>query len=484
MGHATSFTSKAVDAPVVLNWEDLQLHVSHATREPKHVDLRTRFSTHIPLAVPFVASPMDTVTERRTAIAMARRGAIGVIHRNNSVEEEVAEVAAVKRAESFIIRDVRTVDSGTKLSVAMGMMEGTGISGLPVLSDGRVIGIITKRDTWGVDRSASDLTVDQVMTRDVATAREGITEDEARKLLHEHKVEKLPIVDQDGKLVGLVTRKDIDLREGYKDAARDSQGRLVVAAAVGPYDVERARRVLRAGADAIVIDVAHFDNENLVVPARKIVDEAAGRDVVVGNLGDYDAVTNIVRRIDGVAGLRMGIGSGSICKTTEVTGAGSPTPFAVAQAADALHDNGLAIPVIADGGIRGPREISLAFALGASTAMMGHVFAGCEECPTQVFEMDGGRYKMYWGMGSRQARERRMVVDRYADSGGKGIEEGIATVVPYKGPIDGVVSQLIDGVRASLGYAGASSIDEMHSAKIDRVVSRPTKSTPKNPSGR
>ncbi len=474
------FNAKVQDAQIAFNFDNIQVRIGHSALEPRNIDTGTRFSTHINLGLPFVASPMDTVTESQMAIALARRGAIGVIHRNCSIEEEVDQVAAVKRAESFIIRDVKTITKDETVKDAAALMDKYHISALPVVEEGRLVGIITSRDVSFTEPAQK---IAEVMIVNVITAGERVTEQEAIGLMKQHRIEKLPIVDDHNILLGLITRKDINLRAQYTGAARDSKGRLLVAAAVSPFDLERAKRLVRAGADALVIDVAHFDNETLVAPSRQIIAEA-GVDVVVGNLGTTEAVKEVLRKLDGAAGLRMGIGSGYICKTTEVTGAGAPTPFAVAQAADALEEIGMDIPIIADGGIKGAGHIAVALALGASTAMMGYVFAGCDECPTERLEIGQEYFKVYRGMGSNAARAKRAIVDRYADSGGKGIEEGIVTTVPWKGPVDGVIDELVAGLRASMGYAGAVNIEGMREAKIDRVLSKPQKAVSKATNGR
>jgi len=453
---AGRFTSKLLNAPIVFNFQDLILLPGLSRVEPSQIDLRTRFSTSIELNLPFVSSPMDTVTESDMAIALARQGGIGVIHRNCTAEEQVEMVKRVKRSESFIIRDVLTISPEMTVGDAYRYMKEHSISGLPVVDeDGRLLGIITGRDVRFADPS---LKVYDAMTKDVITACEGITPDEAIELMRKHKIEKLPVINEKGRLTGLITYKDVALRKMYPNAVRDEQGRLRVAAAVSPFDLDRARKLAKY-ADALVIDVAHFHNANVIKATKRIVREV-GVDIIIGNLGTREGVLDSVSTIDEVAGLRVGIGSGSVCTTTQVTKAGAPTLFAVAQAADALAELGADIPIIADGGIKGPGDIALALALGASSAMMGYVFAACKESPSPMTIIRGTYYKLHRGMGSPEARRKRMALDRYSQPA-KGIPEGTEMWVPYKGEVASVVEELAAGLKAAMGYAGASNIREM-----------------------
>jgi IMP dehydrogenase len=290
--------------------------------------------------------------------------------------------------------------------------------------------------------------------------------------MKKHKVEKLPVVDKDGKLVGLITYRDVALRGEYKGATRDGEGRLRVAAAVSPFDIDRAR-LLAKYADALVIDVAHFHNENVIEATKRLVREV-GVDIVIGNLGTREGVLDSVSRIDNVAGLRVGIGSGSVCITTEVTRTGAPTLFAVSQAADALEEIGVEIPVIADGGVRNPGDIALAIAFGASCAMLGYVFAGCKESPSLMTIINDRYFKLHRGMGSQSARQRRMALDRYAAS--KDIPEGTEVWIPYRGDVSSVISELVSGVKAAMGYAGAANLVELKSkSRVARALSKKEK---------
>ncbi|MBO3799560.1 MAG: IMP dehydrogenase [Candidatus Brockarchaeota archaeon] len=461
------FEEKLEKAETAFNFEDVILLPGFSQIEPREIDLKTSFSKNIPINIPFVSSPMDTVTESEMAIALARHGGIGVVHRNCTAEEELEMVKAVKRAESFIIRDVITINKEATVGEAAEIMRRHKISGLPVVENNRLIGIITGRDVRFTNPS---IKVEEAMTRDVVVASPSVTPEEAVELMKRHRVEKLPVVDDNKRLVGLITYKDVALRGEYKEATRDSEGRLRVAAAVSPFDVDRAR-MLAKHADALVIDVAHFHNRNVIEATRKLVKEV-DVDIVVGSLGTKQGVLDSVSRIESVSGLRIGIGSGSACITTEITRAGAPTLFAVAQAADALEELGLKIPVIADGGVRNPGDVALAIALGASCAMLGYVLAGCKESPSPMTIINGKYFKLHRGMGSQPARQKRMALDRYATLA-KEIPEGTEIWVPYRGDVASVISEFTAGIRAAMGYAGASNIEELKKkGRIAKIVSR------------
>ncbi len=464
------FQKKFNEAETVFNFEDVILLPGLSKVEPKEIDLRTKFSKNIPINIPLVSSPMDTVTEAEMAIALARHGGIGVIHRNCSNEEELEMVKAVKRSESFIIREVVTISKEAKVGEAAEIMRKHKISGLPVVENNRLVGIITGRDVRFTDPS---VTVSEAMTKDIVVAKPGVTPEEAVELMKKHKVEKLPVVDKEGKLVGLITYRDVALRGEYKDATRDGEGRLRVAAAVSPFDLERAK-LLSKYADALVIDVAHFHNENVIEATKKLVKEA-GVDVVIGNLGTKEGVLDSVSRIDGVAGLRVGIGSGSVCITTEVTRTGAPTLFAVSQAANALEEIDAEMPIIADGGVRNPGDIALAVAFGASCAMLGYVFAGCKESPSPMTIINDRYFKLHRGMGSQSARQKRMAVDRYAVLS-KEIPEGTEVWIPYKGEVASIINEFASGMKAAMGYAGASNITELQrKRKFAKIISKKEK---------
>ncbi len=428
--------------------------------EPSEVDLSTRLG-EIGLHVPILSSPMDTVTEAEMAIAVARMGALGVLHRNCTIEEQVNMAKAVKRAESFIIRDVVTVSPEDSVETARAIMKEMNISGLPVVVEGKLVGIITRRDVYFAENG--NQVVREVMTKDVITVSPDITPQEARKIMSRYKVEKLPVVDDSGRLVGLITAKDVFYRESHPYATRDEEGRLRVAAAISPFDLERAK-ALEPYVDLLVTDVAHFHNENVIRAAKRITEEV-DVPLVAGNIGTYEAAEEIITRLD-VVGLRVGIASGSICTTGEVTGVAAPTLFAVAKASDAVAKYGSDVTVIADGGVRGPAEAAKAFAAGADAVMLGFALAGTKESPGSPLIVGGKMYKVYRGMGSPSARSRRFALDRYSKPS-KDIAEGIEGLVPYRGDVATVIDKFVAGLKAAFGYVGAANIREMkEKAKI------------------
>ncbi|PCN50153.1 IMP dehydrogenase [Candidatus Geothermarchaeota archaeon ex4572_27] len=454
------FLDKLLKSDVVYTFYDVILLPGKSHVEPREVDLRTKASKNHRINIPFVSSPMDTVTGADLAIALARQGGLGILHRNCTVEEQVEMAMKVKRAESTIIRDVIVVRPDVSVGEAIRIMREHDIHGLPVVDDGnRLVGIVTWRD---VRYSDPNLKVRDVMTgRDqLVVATEEISIEEAKRLMQKHRIEKLPIIDDGWKLKGLMTIKDLELRGRYPMASRDEEGRLLVGAAVSPYDLERAKK-LDKYADILVIDVAHFHNENVIKATKKIV-ESVSADVIVGNLGTREAVLDVMTRLEGVCGLRVGIGSGSICTTGLVTRVAAPTLYATAQAADALEEIGAMgeIPIIADGGIKNAGDIALALAAGASAVMMGNIFAGTRESPGRLIAIEGKYYKEYYGMGSARARSKRMALDRYSMPS-KDIEEGVEGWVPYRGTVEDVVRELVAGLQAAMGYVGARNIREM-----------------------
>lgn len=398
---------------------------------------------------------MDTVTESDMAVALARHGGLGVIHRNCSVDEQVAMAKRVKRAEALVIRDVITVTPDDTVGQALSLMEKHNISGLPVVEGTKLAGIVTGRD---VRFAQASLLVKQVMTKSVVKAEEGTSIEEAQRLLRDHKIEKLPIVNKADELSGLITFKDILLRGKYPEAARDENGQLLCAAAVSPFDLDRAKK-LDEYADILVTDVSHFHNSNVFKATKKLMAEVSA-DLIVGNIGTYQAAEDAIAELDGVSGFRVGIGSGSICTTSEVTKAGAPTLFAAAQVSDAVAKYKADIPVIADGGIRTPGDIAIALAVGASAVMIGNLFARCSESPGTLITIGGRYYKQYRGMGSETARAKRYSLDRYSMPS-KGVPEGVEGWVPYKGEVSIVLDELVSGLRASMGYAGAGNIHEL-----------------------
>lgn len=455
MSLPNKFYKKLVEATNVFTFKDFIILPRRSEVEPSEIDLSSHFTKNIPVSLPFVSSPMDTVTGSDMAIAIARLGGIGVIHRNMTVEEQVEEVKRVKRAESFIIKDVYTIEPSSTVGEAISVMKKYNISGLPVVEGGRLVGILTKRDVAFADQNC---VVRDVMTKKVVTAPPNVTVEEAKKIMHDHRIEKLPVVDEGGRLLGLITIKDIYSREKYVHATRDSEGRLRVAAAISPFDLERAKALDRH-VDALVCDVAHFHNSNVLKSARKLVKEVSA-EFVIGNIGTGEALRDSVETVERFDAVRVGIGSGSTCITSLVTKAAAPTLFAVSEVADALEELNLSIPIIADGGVRSPGDAMLALAAGASTVMMGMVFAGCSESPGELIKIGGKYYKPLRGMGSLSARQKRFIVDRYATMA-KGIAEGVEGYVPYRGDAQIVIEEFSLGLKASLGYAGAKNIRDL-----------------------
>jgi IMP dehydrogenase len=428
----------------------------------------SRITKNIDINIPLIASPMDTVTEAEMAIALAREGAIGVLHRNCSTKEEVEMARRVKRAEAVIIRDVITVSPDSTVETLLRLMEEHNIKGFPVVDrESKLQGIVTWRD---VRLAEHDLLIRDVMTENVITGTEDTDLEQAMKILHDHRIEKLPIVDNDGRVQGLITMKDITLKGKFQEAVRDDEGRLLCAAAISPFDLPRAKAIDKY-VDIIVLDVSHFHNKNCFDAAKKILKEVEA-DIIVGNIGTYEAAEDIITKLDGVAGLRVGIGSGSICSTSVVTRAGAPTVYATSQVADAVNTYGADLPVIADGGMRNPGDVAVAMAVGASCAMMGNVFAGCSESPGRLVAMEGRYYKEYYGMGSAKAREKRFVQDRYSKPS-KSINEGVEGWVPYRGPVKEILGEFTGGLKAAMGYIGAATIpDVWEKARLALVTER------------
>ena len=462
------FRDKFKNADYALTFNDVLLLPGWTTIEPSEADVRSRVTRSVELDIPFVSSPMDTVTESEMAIALARHGGLGVLHRNCTVEEEVEMARMVKRAEALIIRDVITVRPDASIDDLLVLIETKNIHGFPVVNgDGAIIGIVTWRDFRLADRN---LKVEDVMTKEVITAGENTTLEEAKAILHEHRIEKLPIVDDANKVRGLITMRDITLKGTYPNAIRDDLGRLICAAAISPFDLKRAI-ALDEYVDILVTDVAHFHNKNCFDATKKVLDNVDA-EVIVGNIGTYEAAEDCITKLEGVAGLRVGIGSGSICSTSVVTRAGSPTLFATAQVADALKEYGSDVTIISDGGIRNPGDIAVALAVGADCAMMGNVFAGTSESPGRLVALEGRYYKEYYGMGSAAARQKRFAQDRYSQPS-KTINEGVEGWVPYRGGVTDIVSEFVGGLKAAMGYVGAKTIPEMaEKAKLALITER------------
>lgn len=454
-----------------LTFDDVLLIPAYSEVLPRSVDLTTRFSRRITLNVPLVSAAMDTVTEARLAIAIAREGGIGVIHKNMSIAEQARQVHAVKRAENGMIYDPVTILTGSTVRDALAMMEEYHIGGIPVVdADKRLVGIVTNRDLR-FERNL-DRKVDEVMTKEnLVTTRQSTNLEEAAAILQEHKIEKLPVVDNDGRLVGLVTYKDITKAKDKPNACKDALGRLRVAAGVGvTADVmERATALVNAGVDAIVIDTAHGHSKGVVGVLRQIKETFPEIDVVVGNIATGEAAKFLVE--NGADGVKVGIGPGSICTTRVIAGVGVPQLSAVYDVAKALE--GTDVPLIADGGIRYSGDIVKALAAGAYSVMLGGMLAGVEESPGDTIIYNGRKYKAYRGMGSLEAMEKGSK-DRYFQAGEtdtrKLVPEGIAARVPFKGSLYEVTYQMLGGLRSGMGYCGAANIEKLHEAKFTRIT--------------
>ncbi len=447
------YTKKIENIIEGLTFDDVLVIPSRSSIEPKESNIKSKFSRHISLNTPVSSAPMDTVTEAEMAVAMSRYGGIGIIHRNISRNEQASLVRKVKREESIIIRNVHTVDPSTPIEVVRNIMETKKINGLPVVSGEKIVGIVTKRDLEFATRAMN--TVSDVMVKDVIYASDNITLEEAREILYKNRIEKLPLVDDKKKVVGLITSKDITTRHKFPEATRDEEGQLMVGASVGPFDIDRAIMLEKEGADVIVIDTAHAHNSNVIESIKKMR-KVISADIVAGNIATGEAAEDLIS-LD-VDGLRVGIGPGSICTTRVVAGIGVPQISAIASVASvAVKSN---IPVIADGGIRFSGDIVKAIAAGADTVMLGSLLAGTEESPGNEIIINGRKYKSYRGMGSIGAMQKGS--DRYGKfSGSKFVAEGVEGAVPYRGKVEEVLFQLMGGLKSGMGYSGSRNIQEL-----------------------
>jgi IMP dehydrogenase len=461
----TRFSEK-LDVPLALTFDDILLEPAESQVDPNETDLSSLFSRNIPLTVPLVSAAMDTVTEAAMAIALAREGGIGVIHRNMTPEQEVEEVRAVKQAEELIERKVLSVGPEATVSGVEQLMQSHGIGGVPVVESGRVIGIVSRRDVRAIVSRRGDEGIRSIMTKKPITAEEGITMDHALEVMYTNKVERLPVVNRKGELIGIITMQDILEKRQYPHATRDSRGTLRVAAAVGPFDFSRAALLDEAGADAIVVDSAHGHNMK-VVRAVKEIKGSIKADVIAGNIATAKAGEAL---IDSVDGLKVGIGPGSICTTRIVAGVGVPQITAIANVAGVASEAG--VPVIADGGVRYSGDVAKAIATGADSVMIGSLFAGADESPGRIISMKGRRYKQYRGMGSLGVMSSGISSDRYFQIGRtKFVPEGVEGVTPYVGQVSDVIYQIAGGLRSGMGYTGCRTISELHEkARIIRIT--------------
>jgi len=444
-----------------LTFDDLLLVPSASAVLPNEVSLATQLTQAITLNTPLVSSAMDTVTEYRTAIAMAREGGIGIIHKNMTIEQQAIEVERVKKSESGMIIDPITVNKEQSVSEVQEIMATYKISGLPVLHEGKLVGIVTNRDLRFV--SDNDLRVSDVMTsKNLVTAKVGITLEHSKALLHEHRIEKLLVVDENGGLKGLITIKDLEKIKKYPLAAKDSFGRLLVGAALGVgVNIEaHTERLLKAGVDVVVIDSAHGHSRGVIRAVEQVRSAFPSLQIIAGNVATEEAAEDLIKA--GVNAVKVGVGPGSICTTRIVAGIGVPQMTAIKNTVKAGNRHG--VPIIADGGVKHSGDLTKAIGGGASTVMIGSLFAGTDETPGETFLYQGRTYKGYRGMGSLGAMCQGSS-DRYfqenVSATSKLVPEGIEGKVPYRGPITSVIYQLLGGLRSGMGYVGAATIADL-----------------------
>jgi IMP dehydrogenase len=446
-----------------LTFDDVLLEPAYSEVMPAEVEVASHLTRRIPLSTPILSSPMDTVTESDMAVAMAQEGGIGIVHKNMPIDRQALAVDRVKRSEHGVIVDPLTLPPTATVSEAKRLMRERNVGGVPVTENGYLKGILTSRDLRFLDKS--DVPIDQVMTKDkLVTAPENTTLEQAQKLLLENKVEKLLLIDEKYRLKGLITIKDIDKNLRFPRASKDARGRLRVGAAVGVFDYERVETLIRAGVDVLVVDSAHGHTRNVLDTVRE-VKRRFDIDVIAGNVATEAGARDLVKA--GADAVKVGIGPGSICTTRIISGVGVPQLTAIAAAARAIKDTD--VPVIADGGIRYSGDIVKALAAGAHTVMLGGLLAGLDESPGEMILFQGRSFKRYRGMGSLGAmsqgsseRYRQSVEsDEDSDSRQKLVPEGVEGRVPYKGPLHGLLYQLVGGLRAGMGYLGVRTIDEL-----------------------
>ncbi|MBU1370269.1 MAG: IMP dehydrogenase [Bacteroidetes bacterium] len=454
-----------------LTYDDVLLLPAYSEVLPRQTDLSTQFSRNIQLRIPIVSAAMDTVTESIMAIAMAQEGGIGVLHKNMTIEKQAAEVRKVKRAENGMIIDPITMRDDATVLDALKIMDEFHIGGIPVVdSDNRLAGIVTNRDLRFERRI--NRPIYEVMTREnIITTTEFTDFEKAADILHEHRIEKLPVIDKDNRLIGLITYKDIIKIKARPNACKDERGRLRVAAAVGiaANTMDRVAALVAEGVDAIVVDTAHGHSKGVMEMAKNIKKKYNNIDLVIGNVATAEAATDLLAA--GADGVKVGIGPGSICTTRVIAGVGVPQLTAVYDVAKALR--GTNVPVIADGGIRYTGDIAKALAAGAASIMAGSLFAGVDESPGETIIFEGRKYKTYRGMGSIEAMQMGSK-DRYfqdtEDDINKLVPEGIVGRVPFKGTLSEVIHQLVGGLRAGMGYTGSATIEDLKKARFVKIT--------------
>jgi len=449
----------APDFPEGLTFDDVLLRPVDSSVLPTETEVHTRLPPNISLKIPLISAAMDTVTEARTAIAMAREGGMGIIHRNMPPEVQAQHVDKVKKYESGIITNPLTIEPERKVADAVALMDEHGISGIPVVRGGKLVGILTARDI----RFLEDLSqkVEDVMTRQVITTPEGTTLEESKHLLHKHRIEKLPVVDKKGNLIGLITIKDIQKREAYPNACKDDNGRLRVGAAIGtgPDELARAGELIEAAVDVIVVDTAHGHSRGVLDAIKTLKKTYPDTEIIAGNIATGEAVKDLIKA--GADAVKVGIGPGSICTTRVVAGVGVPQLTAIRECSREAAK--AKTPLIADGGIKLSGDIVKALAAGANAVMIGSLLAGTDESPGEIILYQGRSYKVYRGMGSLGAM-RNGSRERYFQGGiddGKLVPEGIEGRVPYRGSLSDNVHQLLGGVRSGMGYVGAKDLEQL-----------------------
>ena len=443
------------------SFDDVLLIPSYSAVLPRDVDVKTRLTKNINLNIPLVSAAMDTVTEARASISMAREGGMGFIHRNMSIERQALEVDRVKKSESGMIVDPVTIHPEKKVKAVLELMEKYRISGVPVTDGDKLVGIVTNRDLRF--ETNTEKIISEVMTRDnLVTVSEGISLEDSKKLLHEHRIEKLLVVDKKGRLTGMITIKDLEKIKKYPNACKDSMGRLRVGAAVGVgEDMQtRTESLIRAGADVIVIDTSHGHSENVIQAVKTLKGDFKDIELVAGNVGTAEGAEDLIKA--GVDAVKIGIGPGSICTTRIVAGVGIPQMTAIMNCRAASEKSN--VPLIADGGIKFSGDVSKAIGAGAHTVMIGGLFAGTEESPGESIFFQGRSYKVYRGMGSLEAMKKGSK-DRYYqgddEEDAKLVPEGIVGRVPYRGTLSSNIHQLVGGLKAGMGYLGCCTIDDL-----------------------
>ncbi|MCK4531239.1 MAG: IMP dehydrogenase [Candidatus Aenigmarchaeota archaeon] len=453
---------KRVRKKMALTFDDVLLVPRKSKVLPRDVKTRTKLSKKISLNIPIMSAAMDTVTEAKLAIALAQHGGIGIIHKNMTIEKQAKEVERVKKFESWIIRDPLTLSPDDNIAKAKEIMDKTDVGSFIIMERGKVVGILTNRDLWFRKMNEK---VRNAMTKDPITIQRPDVK-EAVKIMDKHKIEKLPIVDKKGGLKGLITITDLQKSELFPNASKDNEGRLLVGAAIGPFDMKRVDALINAGVDIINIDTAHGHTENVIKTVRQIK-KAYDIEVIAGNVVTKEGTKDLVSA--GADAVKVGVGPGSICTTRIVTGIGVPQVTAIQDCSEAANKHGVSI--IADGGVKNSGDIAKAIAAGANAVMIGSLFAGTEESPGEVVYIEGRKCKRYRGMGSMKAMKLGSA-DRYAQGGTiKFVPEGVEGAVPYRGSVSEMVFHMVGGLRSSMGYCGCENINEMRKrAKFLRIT--------------